>query len=171
MTIREYDPISDEIIPVSQDVTYLVSCPTTNTVDIEITMKERVYGELTAGEYNVTFGDNDPDTITREVGSWHDDDFDVGMVLTVSSSVSNDGTYTVAAVTDKTLTLDGGDALTNETIDAETVTITGRVADADWFLHEQVSADSHTFTYIESGPTGIRFTATSGSASRGWVRS
>lgn len=52
------------------------------------------------------------DTITRDAGSWIDDGFEVGMLVTVDGSVSNDGTYPVTNVSALVLTVSG--ALVNE---------------------------------------------------------
>ena len=69
-------------------------------------------------------------TVTRSRGSWLDDGFRVGDSVTVAGSVSNDGTRTVAAVTDAVLDL--GDGLVNETIRADAVTVTAGQTKAAW---------------------------------------
>lgn len=66
---------------------------------------------------DVSFNDNDPlvDDITRVSGSWIDDGFTAGMVLTVSGSGSNNKiTVSVAAVTALVLTLATASAVTTE---------------------------------------------------------
>jgi len=70
------------------------------------------------------------DTVTRSRGSWLDDGFRTGDSVTVVGSVSNDGTRTVASVTDAVLNL--GDALTDETIRADAVTVTAGQTKAAW---------------------------------------
>jgi hypothetical protein len=56
------------------------------------------------------------DTITRRGGSWVKDGFQVGQTITVTNSLSNDGSYQIAAISSDghTLTLVPGDRLTNE---------------------------------------------------------
>jgi len=66
------------------------------------------------GSPNLNFADLDPDTITRTAGSWIDDGFIDEMTLTITSSVSNNGTFTVDAVTTSTLTLIATDSLVDE---------------------------------------------------------
>ncbi len=70
---------------------------------------------LVAGtSVSVTFNDLGPDTIHRGAGSWIDDGFGVGGGVLIAGSASNDGTYTLDVVTDATITLDSGDAVTAE---------------------------------------------------------
>ena len=72
----------------------------------------------------LTFSDNgiNPDTITRASGSWISDGFKAGQIITVQGSLANDSAYTIESVTDTTLTLRAGDALTDETGAAMRVT-------------------------------------------------
>src|SRR5262249_55481940 len=53
-------------------------------------------------------------TITRATGSWLDEGFASGQVITVRGTAANDGTYTITAATAGTLTVTGR-ALGNET--------------------------------------------------------
>ena len=62
----------------------------------------------------VSFVDSDPDTITRAAGSFIADDFLSGMEITVSGTVSNNGTFTIETVAALTLTLISADSLTAE---------------------------------------------------------
>lgn len=164
--IEDLDAI-DVVVPISEDVAYLVATPAATTMTVSITMKEKVVGTLAAG-VSVTFADVNPDTITRTKGSWIDDGFDVGMILTVTGTVSNDGSYTIDTLTDTVITLIGGDALTNETGSA---TIVGNIAAADWFVHETVVASSHSYKALEVSPTALRFIRASGTGTcRFWVR-
>lgn len=74
-----------------------------------------------------TFLDTNPDTMLR-TGSWYTSGFRAHMVLTVSGSNSNDGTYTVRVVpfstAPGTMTLDAAEALVVEVATAN-VTTTG----------------------------------------------
>jgi hypothetical protein len=64
----------------------------------------------------VTFVVGSPDTITRAAGSFIDDGFEAGMVVTVSGTLSNDGDHTIAAggVAALTLTLESVSTVTGE---------------------------------------------------------
>lgn len=63
------------------------------------------------------------DTITRSAGSWLDDGFRVGDVITVSGTVSNNVSGAIASLTDTVLTL-GTTDLAAESIASNLVTIT-----------------------------------------------
>lgn len=80
-------------------------------------------GTLT-GDPNLTFADTNPDTITRAAGSWLDDGFVAGMVITVALSSSNNGTFTIASLTATVITLVAGDTLVAEG-PANGITVTG----------------------------------------------
>lgn len=67
---------------------------------------------------DVSFADANPDTITDASGHFLTDGFEVGMSLIVSGSVSNDGNYSIASVTDTIITLIPTDTLTLEAIGA-----------------------------------------------------
>jgi hypothetical protein len=85
------------------------------------------------GVPSLTFSDS-ADTITRaggSPGSWVTDGFRVGDSVTVSGTVSNDGTYTVTAVTATVLTLEVGD-LADEVIGITAATITAGQTKAAW---------------------------------------
>jgi hypothetical protein len=71
---------------------------------------------------NLTFADANPDTITRSAGSWIADGVTVGDVLVITNSVSNNGSYTVAARDATTATLVATDTLTAEGPVAATAT-------------------------------------------------
>ena len=60
------------------------------------------------------FNDADPDTITDSDNLFVIRGFKAGDKIRVSGSTSNDGTYTIASVAAGTLTLDGGDSLSDE---------------------------------------------------------
>jgi hypothetical protein len=84
------------------------------------------------GAPNLTFADADPDTITRDAGDWDADGFRVGDVIVVSSTVSNDGTYVLAAVTTLVLTLSSADGLTAEATAAAVVSVGALQAVPGW---------------------------------------
>jgi hypothetical protein len=77
---------------------------------------------------SLTFANNgtsgDGDTITRASGSWIKDGFKVGDVITVKGPAGdqNNGTYTIAALTDTVLTLTAKNRLTDESADGVNVT-------------------------------------------------
>ncbi len=67
----------------------------------------------------VVFGDDDPDTITRDVGDFGADGFKDGDVIRVNGTLSNNGTYTIDSVTSATvLTLIASDTVVAESLDA-----------------------------------------------------
>lgn len=69
---------------------------------------------------DLTFADNNPDTITRnDAGDWVADGVTIGDVIIVSNSANgdNDGSYTIANVTSTTLTLTSADSVTPATND------------------------------------------------------
>jgi hypothetical protein len=63
---------------------------------------------------NITFANAGPDTITRASGSWISDGVTAGDIITITGSVSNDGSYTVASRTATIATLVATDELTAE---------------------------------------------------------
>ncbi|MDY6839207.1 MAG: invasin domain 3-containing protein [Thermodesulfobacteriota bacterium] len=72
----------------------------------------------------IAFNDTNADTITRsDAGSFVTDGFQAGEQIRVEGSANNDGDYTIASVSGKTLTLDSNDSLTAEAA-GSTVTIT-----------------------------------------------
>ena len=92
-----------------------------------------VAGVTIVGEPSLTFSDA-ADTIVRSggsPGSWLSDGFRVGDSITITGTVSNNGTFTVTAATALTLTLEAGD-LANEVIGATQVTIDAGQTKAAW---------------------------------------
>lgn len=77
------------------------------------------------GGGNVTFADDNPDTITRTTGSWITDGFQRGTRITISGSVSNDGTYRIASVTALVITLEATETLVAEVLSGAALTATG----------------------------------------------
>jgi hypothetical protein len=87
--------------------------------------KMKVFVGVTTGAVaTISFANTNPDTINRSAGSFVTDGFKSGMTITVSGSVSNNGTYTIATVVAGTLTLIPSDSLATEAAGAS-VTIAG----------------------------------------------
>lgn len=103
----------------------VVTNATTITLDTDDLVAEGPIANVSiVGEASLTFSDS-ADTIVRAgggAGSWLDDGFRVGDSVTITDTVSNDGTYTVTAVTASTITFESGD-LADEVIGITTPTI------------------------------------------------
>jgi len=74
----------------------------------------------------IAFVDSNPDTITDSGNGFVTAGFQAGQTITVSGSVSNNGTFTIASVAAGTITLVSGDSLTAESAGAN-VTISAAV--------------------------------------------
>lgn len=117
------------------------------------------------GTPNLNFADLDPDTITRTAGSWVDDGFIDSMVLTITSSISNNGTFTVDTVTPTTLTLIATDTLVAESGTSGVSVIGTPTADNPIPPLETFNASSmsliytspETFTLGYSNPISVTF--------------
>jgi hypothetical protein len=77
----------------------------------------------TITDTSIAFVDSNPDTITDSNNGFVTAGFQAGQTITVSGSVSNNNTFTIASVVAGTITLVAGDSLTAESAGA-TVTIT-----------------------------------------------
>lgn len=169
---------TDVIVEIPDITTYLVSVPATTSCEVYICMEPSIIAEYGTSSTEVfTFADNNPsaDTISRTTGSWIADRFVAGMTLTVANTVSNNGTYTIASVTEGVLTLTGGGALTNETI-TSTATMFAGLYDAatSWFLYETIVGANISFKdkEFEYGPMGFKFHRSAGTGSiEIWVKS
>jgi len=176
VSVREFTNVTDTRIAVPDAVSYLIEVPAANTADVHITMKQDVIGTYDGtSSDSVVFSDNNPsdDSITRTLGSWFEDGFAVGMDITISGTASNNTTYTIAAIsTDgKVITLVNGDTAADETVAGNVPTLTGAIADTDWFNHATVGAGTYKFETFEYGPTGLRFEQTTGTGNiRVWVK-
>jgi len=95
----------------------------------------------------LTFGDNgaSPDTITRNRGSWIDEGFAVGDSFTIAGTSSNDGTYTITALTATVLSVATG-SFAAEVIGAYGVTLAAD--EATWAL--EAAAQSAAFAAVNS---------------------
>ena len=104
--IREFLDVSDQVVVTPQDASYIVKGGGTAEIDVRITLKEKAVGIFNDNIVTLQFVDGGAgdDTLTRDKGSWIDDNFDVGMTLTITGTVSNNGsTYVITAITEKTL--------------------------------------------------------------------
>jgi Ca2+-binding RTX toxin-like protein len=107
-----------------------------NELIIELEVALPIAVATLRGNPKLTFKDNspsDPDTITRDEGSWVLDGFNVGHVITVDGSGQNDGEFVIASIdpTGLTLTLDPDDSVNPEgplagiAVEAKKVSMTG----------------------------------------------
>lgn len=158
MQTREYviGPSGTEIVEVSDTSIVQVNNTSGGNVVVSVTLKEILRGEFSGG--TVVFADANPDTITRDRGSWIDDRFAVDQVLTITDTVSNNvATYQIAAITDTELTLVGGDAVTAETV--VDPTITGLMDTATmWHVDQTVATTVTSHKLYDPSPTGFKFT-------------
>lgn len=171
--IREYLDTATIIVKTPQDVSYIVKCGGTATVDVRITLKEEVVGAYVGTNVALEFvdGAGGDDSLTRNRGSWIADGFGVGMTLTIANTASNDGAaYVITGVTADTLTFATA-TVTAEVIVDDTVTIDGAIAIADFVSYEVVGAGNSKFTYVEGSGTGLRFVKTGTGIVDIWVQS
>ena len=94
--------------------------------DIRPAPKKSSIGTLTFAEVGVT-----GDTITRSAGSWLDDGFKVGDVITVKGSEFNDVTGPIAGLTDTVITLGTTDLVAEASVAGCKVTAPAELH-ADW---------------------------------------
>lgn len=91
----------------------------------------------------LVFADADPDTITRDVGSFVADGFLPGDVIEVSGTADNNGTFTIATMTATVLTLAAADALTAESLDAtETAVATVKTTKRNYLASKRLAGTS-----------------------------
>jgi hypothetical protein len=92
----------------------------TETSGVIILQVNRGDGATLAAGQDIDFVHNEaaPDAITRSEGSWIDDGFAVGDAIAVTGSGSNNGTFSIAAISGdgKTITLKQGETLTAESV-------------------------------------------------------
>jgi hypothetical protein len=101
------------------------------TLDVldDFAVEGPISGVTLVGEQALSFAAS-TDVVTRSAGSWLDDGFRLGDSITITGTVSNNGTFTVAGVT--ALALDLGDGLANEVIGATVPTIVAGQTKAAW---------------------------------------
>lgn len=122
----------------SNDGTLAAACVVTNsktiTLDTDDLLDEGPVANVTiTAEASLTFSGS-TDAVTRaggNPGSWLDDGFRVGDSVTISGTVSNDGTCTVTDVTATVLTFESGD-LADEVIGSTVATIAAGQTKAAW---------------------------------------
>ena len=169
MVIIEDLVVVDTIVQTAEDCSYLIDCGGTAECEVKMTMKERVTALDDVTDATIVF-DTTADTITRDKGSWLEGGFRVGMEVTITSSVSNDGTLIIVTVTDEVITVVAVTA--DETISSNTVDMTGLIPDTDWVAYETIGAGLKKHTVIEMSGTGLRFVKSGGTGTiRVWVRS
>lgn len=106
---------------------------------------------------NLTFANANPDTIQRASGSWTGDGVAAGDIITITGSVSNNGTYTVATPGTTTMTLVATDSLVAEGPVAATATVTrpfkrsigGVTYGYNWRLFGNSAALSKCYEFIQ----------------------
>lgn len=181
MIILENEDITDWAVPTAEDCSYLIAVPGATTCEVYMTMKDRITAEDTmatitdyhAGIDNVptlTFNDNggSNDSVVRDKGSWLDMGFRVGQQLTIAGGNTNDGNYTILAVTDDTIEVVTASFAAETT---NTYTATAKLLAADWVLLETITAGTNQHKVYEMAGTGLRFVRNSGSGTiKGWVR-
>jgi len=120
------------------------------------------------GTPNLNFVDSNPDTIVRTTGSWVTDGFIDEMVITITSSTSNNTTYTIDSVTATTLTLISGDTIVVET-GSSGVSVSGApsldnpIPPSDTYNASTMSiiyTDPDPFTVGYSNSTSVTFSST-----------
>ncbi|MGF1582846.1 MAG: DNRLRE domain-containing protein, partial [Gemmataceae bacterium] len=108
-----------------------------------------------SGTPTLTFADANPDTITRDGGSWLSDGFAVGDRIRVIGTTNNNGTYVIAGVTATTITLDGNNTLTSEA-DVSGATVF-EVTNRGWLMNPwENGTDGWGFQSSESTIPGSR---------------
>lgn len=168
--IRKYENVDNYVIEIPKEASISMIVPLDNTVELNITKEPDITATVLLG--NVVFSDDNPDTITRQDGgSFVDDGFASGMRLEVSNSTSNNAIYTIDNVSEKVITLDAGDSLTDET--DNDVTLYGFQAAGDfWYRTCLVSGYAIFEKFCEYGPNYFRVNHVAGNGDITiWVKS
>jgi len=171
--IREYLNTGTIVIKTPQDVSYIIKCGGTATVDVRITLKEQVIGAYVGDNVSLEFvdGAGGDDSLTRNRGSWIDDGFGVGMTLTIANTASNDGSaYVITGVTALALTFATA-TVTAEVITDDTVTIDGAIDVGNFVSYEVIGAGLSKFTFVEGSGTGLQFVKTGSGTVDIWTQS
>ena len=173
MIILEDLDVSTFIVKTAEDCSYLYDCGGTATCAVSMTMKDRINASDEVTGVVLVFSDNggSDDTITRDKGSWLENDFRVGMLLTIADTVSNNGTgIVITGVTDKVLSVATG-SLADETTDVDAHTTSAVIPDTDWVPYEAITAAAKGHTVVEMSGTGLKFVKGGSGTVRIWVRS
>lgn len=113
-----------------------------------------VYRRAFTDGVSLTYNDANPDTITRGAGSFIRDGHVAGETIEVQGTASNNGTYSVAAVTATTITLTASAALSTETVVSD---LLGSAIDKETF--QGVASGNNSgdgdFVVQESLPTDL----------------
>lgn len=101
-----------------------------------LTAEASTAGVTIIGEGSLTFGDGagggGTDIVTRSRGSWLDDGFRVGDVVTFTDTVSNNVSGTITALSATVMTFAGGTLSGNEVIGMTVPTVTAGQTDTVW---------------------------------------
>ncbi len=147
------------------DGTYTIAEVTASTLTLAqdaVLTNETLTRHVMSGSPVLTFADNGAaaDTITRDSGSWLTDGFEAGQTIYVQGSDGNDGTYTIAEVTDSTLTLSAGDVVAAGTASGMSVA-TPAVTAPNTFGTESPTTEQ-TLTFRDNGAAADTITRSSG---------
>jgi hypothetical protein len=95
-----------------------------------------IAGVSITSEPTLTFAEaGDADTITRNRGSWLDDGFRAGDIITITGTASNNVTGPIATVTSSVITMTDATDLAAEVIGTHGVTITAGETKAQWIAN------------------------------------
>lgn len=116
---------------VSNNGSYVIDAinATTITLDAETLTDETLTGATVTGAPGLSFASSTKQ-IGRNTGSWIADGFAVGDSLTITGTVSNNGTFTVDSLSAGVIVTT--EALTDEAVSSSGVTITAGELKADW---------------------------------------
>ncbi len=150
---------------VGNDGTYTIAEVTASTLTLAqdaVLTNETLTRHVMSGSPVLTFADNGAaaDTITRDSGSWLTDGFEAGQTIYVQGSDGNDGTYTIAEVTDSTLTLSAGDVLTAGT--ASGMSVATPAVTAPNTFGTQSPTTEQTLTFTDNGAAADTIARSSG---------
>ena len=171
MIILENEAVVDWRVETAEDCSYLAEVPAATTLGVYMTMKQFPSASDAVTGATLTFVDNGAsnDLIQRDKGSWLDGKFAVGQEITIGGGNTNDGTYTILAVTADTIEVATA-SFSDET--TSTYTAVAAIPDSDYILLETIAAANNKHAVFEMAGTGLRFVRASGTGTiRVWVRS
>lgn len=114
--VDEYTDPNVIVIDAKEAIINTISSLANTGVIQTIKVGDDVGGDVTmTGTPNLNFADANPDTITRTTGSWITDGFIDDMSIVITTSVSNNSTFTIDTLTATTITLVAIDTLVVET--------------------------------------------------------
>ena len=123
-TIQTVDAVTGEVLEEEtqkntivldsrETIVHAISAPSSSYTISVLKLGEDV-GERVTGTPSITFANDNPDTITRDSGSFLDDGFQVGDSITVKDTTFNDGEYVLDGVSALVLTVSVSDFLSAE---------------------------------------------------------